>query len=108
MKEHERIRRRAYEIWEEEGRPKGRQLEHWHRAERELAGEDATSEESEEDIEAAHDYERRLNERGGRAGPAAEKATRATDRAKTLNCSPQKGAERVVRKGTTRVVKDES
>jgi hypothetical protein len=33
----ERIRERAYWIWIEEGRPQGRSLEHWVRAEREIA-----------------------------------------------------------------------
>jgi hypothetical protein len=33
----DRIRRRAYQIWEEEGWPEGRQVEHWTRAEREAA-----------------------------------------------------------------------
>lgn len=34
--EEEAIRRRAYRIWEEEGRPQGREREHWERAEREV------------------------------------------------------------------------
>jgi Protein of unknown function (DUF2934) len=34
----ERIRRRAYELWEREGRPEGRALDHWRRAEAEVAG----------------------------------------------------------------------
>lgn len=33
----ERIRARAYEIWEEDGRPEGRDVEHWIRAVLELA-----------------------------------------------------------------------
>ncbi|MGH6915286.1 MAG: DUF2934 domain-containing protein [Geminicoccales bacterium] len=33
----ERIRQRAYEIWEREGRPEGRQQAHWEQAEREVA-----------------------------------------------------------------------
>ncbi|HVS44785.1 MAG TPA: DUF2934 domain-containing protein [Candidatus Dormibacteraeota bacterium] len=33
----ETIRNRAYEIWEEEGRPSGRDVEHWIRAVLELA-----------------------------------------------------------------------
>jgi hypothetical protein len=38
----ERIRQRAYEIWEREGRPEGRHDEHWRRAaEEELAREGA-------------------------------------------------------------------
>lgn len=32
-----RIQQRAYQIWEQENRPEGRQLEHWCRAEWELA-----------------------------------------------------------------------
>ncbi len=32
----DRIRRRAYQIWEEEGWPQGRDAEHWSRAEREI------------------------------------------------------------------------
>lgn len=31
------IQDRAYQIWEEEGRPEGREVEHWTRAEREMA-----------------------------------------------------------------------
>jgi len=30
------IRERAYSIWEEEGRPDGKHLEHWRRAEHEV------------------------------------------------------------------------
>ncbi|MGF1610873.1 MAG: DUF2934 domain-containing protein [Kiloniellales bacterium] len=33
---HSEIERRAYAIWEAEGRPVGRALEHWFRAEHEL------------------------------------------------------------------------
>lgn len=36
---HEQIRRRAYEIWEAEGRPMGADLRHWLQACDELAGE---------------------------------------------------------------------
>lgn len=35
--ESERVAERAYSIWEEEGRPHGRDHAHWHRAESELA-----------------------------------------------------------------------
>ena len=34
-REH-KIRQRAYDIWEEEGHPHGREQEHWHRAAREV------------------------------------------------------------------------
>jgi hypothetical protein len=32
------IRERAYWLWEQEGRPEGRELDHWYRASREIAG----------------------------------------------------------------------
>ena len=35
---HERIQRRAYELWESEGRPTGREHAHWLQAESELPG----------------------------------------------------------------------
>lgn len=40
----ERIRRRAYEIWEREGRPDGEHDRHWHQAEKELEGEGGAGE----------------------------------------------------------------
>jgi hypothetical protein len=33
---YERIQRRAYELWEREGRPDGRDHAHWHQAELEI------------------------------------------------------------------------
>jgi hypothetical protein len=39
MMDLERIRQRAYELWEQDGRPEGRQQEHWDRAVREIEGE---------------------------------------------------------------------
>jgi hypothetical protein len=35
----EEIRQRAHAIWEREGRPDGKEMDHWTRAERELTGE---------------------------------------------------------------------
>jgi Protein of unknown function (DUF2934) len=37
QKTERRVRMRAYQIWEQEGRPEGRALDHWLRAKRELA-----------------------------------------------------------------------
>ena len=34
-----KIRERAYEIWERQGRPEGREQEFWDQAEREIVGE---------------------------------------------------------------------
>ena len=36
MNLEDRIRQRAYEIWEREGRPHGQDFDHWFRANREL------------------------------------------------------------------------
>jgi hypothetical protein len=36
-----RIRERAYQIWEQEGRPIGRHVDHWLRAEQELVAKNA-------------------------------------------------------------------
>ena len=38
------IQVRSYFIWEKEGRPQGRELEHWFRAERELSAQSAALE----------------------------------------------------------------
>jgi hypothetical protein len=38
MMDLERIRQRAYELWQQEGQPEGKQQEHWDRAVREIAG----------------------------------------------------------------------
>lgn len=38
----ERVRQRAEQLWDEAGRPPGRDEEFWHRAEREIAEEDNT------------------------------------------------------------------
>lgn len=35
--DYEKIRSRAYEIWEKEGRPSGRERQHWEQAQREVA-----------------------------------------------------------------------
>lgn len=39
----ERIRERAYQIWEREGRPHGKESTHWHQAESEEAAERRTA-----------------------------------------------------------------
>jgi hypothetical protein len=43
MIDEERVRRRAHEIWEREGRPEGRHDQHWQQAKDELAVEDGES-----------------------------------------------------------------
>ena len=39
MADENRIKQRAYQIWENEGRPHGRDREHWERASREIEAE---------------------------------------------------------------------
>lgn len=34
----EAVRRRAHEIWEQEGQPQGLEMDHWFRAEQEIIG----------------------------------------------------------------------
>lgn len=36
-----RVRERAHHLWEQEGRPSGREAEHWHQASREIEAEDS-------------------------------------------------------------------
>jgi DUF2934 family protein len=43
MPDEDRIRRRAQAIWEREGRPEGRQQEHWAQARREIEAEEKAS-----------------------------------------------------------------
>ena len=42
----DRIRQRAYELWEQHGRSEGHEAEFWHQAERELRGEASSSDTS--------------------------------------------------------------
>jgi hypothetical protein len=40
----EQIRVRAHELWEQAGKPEGREDEFWHQAERQLSGEEGLKE----------------------------------------------------------------
>jgi hypothetical protein len=71
-----RIKERAYRIWVEEGRTHGRQDEHWHRAEREIADEEATA-------DKAADTAKTIRR------PAASRATAATKPARPRAKSPE-------------------
>ncbi|BCH26379.1 hypothetical protein MesoLjLc_62950 [Mesorhizobium sp. L-8-10] len=57
MREKERIRARAHAMWEREGRPEGREMDHWLEAEAELKAADRW----EEGEEAAPDAEGMAN-----------------------------------------------
>ncbi len=74
-----RIRERAHEIWIREGRPEGRQSEHWHQAEQELAREgNPAARHDEAGLEAAREYDRNAKE-FGRNGEVDQKAREAKD-----------------------------
>jgi hypothetical protein len=51
----QRVRLRAYLVWEREGRPEGRELEHWFIAEREVADEEDAA-----GLRAGRDYDEGL------------------------------------------------
>jgi hypothetical protein len=40
MSNYDKIAQRAYQLWEKEGRPKGKETEHWLRAEAEIKREE--------------------------------------------------------------------
>jgi hypothetical protein len=65
----ELIRRRAYQMWEERGRPEGLDAEHWYAAEQELAEDDAGPE-----TEALRDAEEAEKDRNRGNLPAPSKS----------------------------------
>ncbi len=71
-----RIRLRAYLIWEQAGRPEGRDVEHWQQAEREVAQEeDATG------LQAGRAYDKGVKDfaKSGRVERAAKEAQQALE-----------------------------
>ena len=56
--QEEKIRRRAHELWEQEGRPHARHQEHWLRAEQELEMADRNANEGEGNKTAALAFDR--------------------------------------------------
>ncbi|MGM4986151.1 DUF2934 domain-containing protein [Rhizobium sp. 11_C7_N12_5] len=51
---HTRIKARAHQLWESEGRPDGREAEHWDQAQRELADEDGSGADPSRKAEIEH------------------------------------------------------
>jgi len=69
-REH-KVRERAYQIWEREGRPEGREDEHWAQAEREIESEGAAGSSSGDaatNVTAADDPTRPASGPGGAEG----------------------------------------
>jgi hypothetical protein len=96
---------RAYRIWESEGCPDGRALEHWLRAEREILVEsnddtqpELTDSQDKEGIRAARRYKRSAKkfEESGKADVKAQEAERALEgpEAETLKTAEQIGKRR--------------
>ena len=56
----DRIKQRAYELWQREGSPDGRTLGHWLQAEREVQQSDSVMEEDSPNAAAIRDVEREL------------------------------------------------
>ncbi|WP_163267708.1 DUF2934 domain-containing protein [Chelativorans alearense] len=77
----EQVRRRAYELWEMEGRPEGRHREHWERAAREMAMEkDGSAEDAEIPEEMPQDFPQargRSEAAGGRQPGGSKRGARA-------------------------------
>jgi hypothetical protein len=61
--QYERIQQRAYEIWENEGRPEGSAARHWDQALDEIAGED-----EHETLQDLIDEDDRADEEGAKRG----------------------------------------
>ncbi len=56
MEDEKRIRERAHQIWEHEGRPEGRHEEHWSQARRQIETEDGAATASEAPTPTAPDH----------------------------------------------------
>lgn len=88
----ERIRQRAHEIWEREGRPQGREQEHWDRASREIDAEGGQVSETTQNPNAAS------TATGG--SPSVEQVTGAgpaiAERSKDSTPKPETGEAEII------------
>jgi hypothetical protein len=98
----DQLRSRAYQIWVREGRPQGRDLEHWLEAERELEAEDRkhSAKKEEAGLEAARAYNRDAQEFGRHENVEA-KAQEAKHAIEGAEASELKRAE-AIGKGRSR------
>ncbi|WP_274424051.1 DUF2934 domain-containing protein [Chelativorans sp. YIM 93263] len=72
----EKIRRRAYELWEAEGHPEGRHHEHWERAAREIEVEEGGNADDAEIPEMPEDFPESGSSSGVSSGSADPGATK--------------------------------
>ena len=94
-----KIRERAYQIWQHEGHPEGRAQEHWHRAERELTGENTsgtTPDAAGREAARHYDDDATRFSNSGKAEPKAREAREALDgpEAETLKEAETAGKSR--------------
>ena len=68
----ERIHRRAYEIWEREGRPHGRDSEHWQRAREEILTALPPAERADATAQVPEEPPARLAKGAAKAGKSAK------------------------------------
>lgn len=101
MEQEKKIRRRAYEIWEQEGRPQSRDHDHWLRAEAELAAAGPQGNEGEGSRTAALAYDRSQTEFAEKADVTglAEAAAAALDGAEGAELRAAEAAGRAHSKG---------
>ncbi|WP_188259555.1 DUF2934 domain-containing protein [Azospirillum tabaci] len=74
----QRVRRRAHDIWEREGRPDGRHDDHWAQAEAEVDDEIRAERQSEETESSAPDAPPKRRSKATAAKPAAAKPKAAS------------------------------
>jgi len=73
---HQKISEKAYRLWETEGRPEGRDQDHWVRAERETEGGPTQANEGEGNRTAARAYNRKAKQ-FAETGPVEAQAKKA-------------------------------
>ncbi|CAO3427137.1 DUF2934 domain-containing protein [Azospirillum argentinense] len=104
----ERVRRRAHDIWERDGRPDGRHDEHWAQAEAEVDDEIRAERQSEETESSASDAspKRRSKPTAAKTVPAKPKATPKAARASGTRAAAENlsavAAGRTEQTGTTK------
>ena len=111
-KHEEKIRKRAYELWEQDGRPHLRDHDHWLRAEAELAAADPQGNEGEGSRTAALAYDHSQTEfaQKGDVKRKAKAAKKALDgpegaelrKAEATGKSRSKGEDPALRKKSTK------
>lgn len=83
----ERIRQRAHEIWESEGRPEGRDANHWAQAEQELRDQSG-GEQSDEGLQAGDNSQTRSQGQQDAAQAVAPKPARKSRKSAKSESTP--------------------